>query len=90
MLSKVCHLANSRYWKTRGPENFEADGRVQPVGRVQWETNVSMSPYAYLDEANVSGLLTEALTADVQAVLANDGVAVAAHAAAQQQHKTET
>jgi hypothetical protein len=27
---------------------------------------------AYLDEANVSGLLTEALTADVEAVLADE------------------
>lgn len=36
----------------------------------------------HLDEADVSGLLTEALAADVQAILADDSVAVAAHAAA--------
>eukprot|EP00197_Chlamydomonas_leiostraca_P003622 CAMPEP_0202859456 /NCGR_PEP_ID=MMETSP1391-20130828/1559_1 /ASSEMBLY_ACC=CAM_ASM_000867 /TAXON_ID=1034604 /ORGANISM="Chlamydomonas leiostraca, Strain SAG 11-49" /LENGTH=125 /DNA_ID=CAMNT_0049538489 /DNA_START=338 /DNA_END=711 /DNA_ORIENTATION=- len=34
-----------------------------------------------LDEANVSGVLAEALTADVQAILADDGVPVAAHTA---------
>lgn len=36
---------------------------------------------AYLDEANVGGLLTEALTADVQAVLADETSLVGADAA---------
>ena len=42
-----------------------------------------------LDEANVGGVLTEAATAQVEAVLANDTVGVAAHAAATAQHGTE-
>lgn len=37
---------------------------------------------AYLDEADVSSLLAEALTADVEAILADDTVAVTAHTAA--------
>jgi hypothetical protein len=37
--------------------------------------------YAYLDETNVGGLLTEALTADVQAVLADETSLVGANAA---------
>lgn len=36
---------------------------------------------AYLDETNVGGLLTEALTADVQAVLADETGGVGANAA---------
>ena len=36
---------------------------------------------AYLDEANVGGLLTEALTADVEAVLADETGRVGADAA---------
>ena len=42
-----------------------------------------------LDEANVGGVLTEAAAAQVEAVLANDTVGVAAHAAATAQHGTE-
>lgn len=37
---------------------------------------------AHLDEANVVGVLPEALTADVQVVLADDTALVAAHTAA--------
>jgi hypothetical protein len=37
--------------------------------------------HAYLDETNVGGLLTEALTADVQAVLADETGLVGADAA---------
>jgi hypothetical protein len=36
---------------------------------------------SYLDESNVGGLLTEALTADVEAVLADETSRVGAHAA---------
>lgn len=36
----------------------------------------------HLDEADVLGVLTEALAADVQAILADQTVVVAAHAAA--------
>ena len=50
------------------------------------EPKTSKSPH--LDEANVSGLLTEALTADVQAVLADETVRVAAHTAARTAKKT--
>ena len=39
---------------------------------------------AYLDETNVGGLLTEALTADVQAVLANETGGVGANAAVEE------
>jgi hypothetical protein len=39
------------------------------------------SNLTYLDEANVGGLLTEALTADVQAVLADQTSRVGADAA---------
>lgn len=46
------------------------------------ENDSRCSDYTDLDEANVASVLTEALTADVQAVLADDTVAVAAHAAA--------
>ena len=42
-----------------------------------------------LDEANVLGVLTEAATAQVEAVLADDAVGVVAHAAATAQHATE-
>ena len=38
---------------------------------------------AYLDETDVLGVLPEALTADVEAVLADQAVAIAAHTAAQ-------
>ncbi len=44
--------------------------------------SVRHKPFPHLNEANVRGLLAEALTADVQAILADDGVAVAAHTAA--------
>jgi hypothetical protein len=40
--------------------------------------------YAYLDETNVGGLLTEALTADVQAVLADETSLVGANAAVEE------
>lgn len=40
-----------------------------------------MSRDSYLDEANVGGLLTEALTADVEAVLADQTGLVGADAA---------
>ncbi len=39
--------------------------------------------HSHLDEANVSSLLTEALAADVEAILADDSVVVAADAAVQ-------
>ena len=42
-----------------------------------------------LDEANVLGVLTEAATAQVEAVLADDAVGVIAHAAATAQRATE-
>ena len=38
--------------------------------------------WAHLDEANVRGVLTEALAADHQAILPDDGVRVIAHTAA--------
>ena len=42
--------------------------------------------YAYLDETNVGGLLTEALTADVQAVLADETGGVGANAAVEKKN----
>ena len=38
--------------------------------------------WAHLDEANVRGVLTEALAADIQAILPDDAVRVTAHTAA--------
>lgn len=49
---------------------------------------LTQAPVAYLDEANVVGVLPEALTADVQVVLADDTTLVAAHTAAK--HDTGT
>lgn len=43
---------------------------------------------AYLDEANVGSLLTEALTADVEAILADQTGPVAAHAANDQEKQS--
>ena len=42
---------------------------------------------AYLDETNVGGLLTEALTADVQAVLADETGGVGANAAVEEKNR---
>jgi hypothetical protein len=42
---------------------------------------------SHLDEANVVGVLPEALAADVQVVLADDAALVAAHTAAGQTAK---
>jgi hypothetical protein len=42
---------------------------------------------AYLDETNVGGLLTEALTADVQAVLADETSGVGADAAVEKMER---
>lgn len=42
---------------------------------------------AYLDEANVLGILPEALAADIQAVLANQAPLVGAHTAASKESK---
>lgn len=42
---------------------------------------------AYLHEANVGRLLTEALTADIQAILADQAGSVSAHSAVGRQHK---
>ena len=43
--------------------------------------------YAYLDETDVGGLLTEALTADVQAVLADETGGVGANAAVEEKNR---
>jgi hypothetical protein len=40
-------------------------------GSMDVNLEVSRPQFSYLDEANVRGLLTEALTADVEAVLAD-------------------
>lgn len=50
------------------------------VSRGDFEDSVSQKE-SYLDEANVGGLLTEALTADVEAVLADQTGLVGADAA---------
>jgi hypothetical protein len=42
---------------------------------------------AYLDETNVGGLLTEALTADVQTVLADETSTVGADAAVEETNR---
>jgi hypothetical protein len=45
--------------------------------------------WPHLDEANVVGVLPEALAADVQVVLADDTTLVAAHAAAGQSNASK-
>ncbi len=49
-----------------------------------------MGGMAYLDEANVGGLLTEALTADVEAVLADQTCSVGADAAVKLKTRVST
>jgi hypothetical protein len=51
-------------------------------------TSPTQAPCTYLDKANVSGVLPEALTADVQVVLADDTALVAADLAAKPEHDT--
>ena len=54
---------------------------VLPISRTQ-----RSSLESYLDEANVGGLLTEALTADIETVLADQTGAVGADTAVERGH----
>lgn len=49
-----------------------------------WFVETNKDDRAYLDESNVGGLLTEALTADVQAIFADQTGFVCADAAVKQ------
>lgn len=62
------------------PAAKERQERETPAGKSR-PPPVPRSPGAHLDEADVLGVLAEALPAHVQAVLTDEAVAVRAHAA---------